>query len=141
MMRDKAANSAFDFIFAQIHPIHNKITEKIDKDFFLTDDYLMGYIIGISDTALSIFLQRELESEQDSSDATYIFGRLLSQLSFANERLDEKYEKRFNDLMLSLDKRKGFVWAAYVDGQKDLLTFSNEGKNNMTLLKYLMLIM
>jgi hypothetical protein len=140
-MRDKAADFGFNFVVAQIHSIHNKITKKIDKDFFLTDDYLMGYIMGISGTALSIFLQRELESEQDSSDRIHIFARLLAQLSFADERLDEKYEKRFFELMLQLDNRKGFVWAGYVDGEKDLLTFFKEQNYNQTLLQYLMRIM
>lgn len=137
-IRDHAVNYAFDFLSAQTLRLNEKIKNNKDKDFFWDDDWLLGYIMGVCVNSLSFFLQRQLDSDQDLRDVDYIFGAMLTSLNFYDkEKLDQKYEKKYEEFCKKLDSEKNLAREGLLVGQEEILNFYKTKKYNGKFQDYL----
>jgi len=138
MIRDKVVHYTFNFLSTQTANINNKINDKKDKDFFWDDDWLLGYIMGACVNSLSFFLQRQLDSDQDLKDVDYVFGAMLTSLIFYDkEKLDKKYEKKYEEFCKKLDSEENLARDGMLVGQEEILNFYKTKKSNETLKIYL----
>ena len=130
-IRDQVVNYAFDFLSAHTLRLNNKIKNIKDKDFFWDDDWLLGYIMGVCVNSLSIFIKRQLDSDQDLKDVDYIFGAMLTSLNFYDkEKLDQKYEKKYEEFCKKLDSKKNLACEGLLVGQEEILNFYKTKKYN-----------
>jgi hypothetical protein len=138
MIRDKVVNYTFNFLTIQTANLNYKIKEKKDKDFFWDDDWLLGYIMGACVNSLSIFLQRQLDSDEDLKDVDYVFGAMLTSLNFFDkEELDKKYEKKYEEFCKKLDVEKSLARDGLLVGQEEILDFYKKKECNETFKIYL----
>lgn len=138
MIREKVVNYTFNFLSSQTANINGKINDKKDKDFFWDDDWLLGYIMGVCVNSLSIFLQRQLDSDEDLKDVDYVFGAMLTGLNFYDkEKLDKKYEKKYEEFCKKLDSQESLARDGLLVGQEEMLDFYKKKKCNETFKIYL----
>jgi len=119
------------FISFQIMMLKNEIEEKrkIDKFFFLKDDWIFGYINGVCSLSFELFKQ------QPSFKLSYLNVYVLQNNNFLGKK--EEDIKALTEMLQKMKSNINDFAESIIIGKEDLISFKKDKKYPSSLHNYL----